>query len=98
VRVSYDGASDCDPSGTAHWTLDGIAQGELEDIDAGVGCRFDPNTAPGGVLGLLVLLGSWPRRKSAARPGPRASPGPAAVLPWRPCTTTRGRGEGAGCS
>lgn len=46
VAISYDGAFDCDDPGTATWSLDGQAQGEL----LGVECASTP-----GAVGWLAL-------------------------------------------
>ena len=59
VVVTYDGSTDCDPTSTVTWTLDGTAQGELD----GVTC----NTAAGGggalAVGVFSLLLAVRRRR-----------------------------------
>jgi len=57
VRIDYDGATDCDPKGTARWSLDGVDQGELQGVGGELRCNPDSNgSAPTGT-GMLLGLG-----------------------------------------
>ena len=74
VRIDYDGATDCDPEGTARWSLDGVAQGELEGIAGNMGCEASEDGGEVPVSGaMLLLLGIRRRRR---RPADRRAPEP----------------------
>lgn len=65
--IIYDGLTDCDPSSTATWSLDGEDQGEMDAI----GCSTV--SAWPGVAGLgLAGLALWRRRRRRADRAPTA--------------------------
>ncbi len=67
VRIDYDGATDCDPKGTARWSLDGVDQGELEGVGGELRCNPDSNgSAPTGTGMLLGLVMLGRRRRTRA--------------------------------
>ncbi len=69
VVVDYDGATDCDPTGTARWSRDGVEQGEL-DVDGGLDCNPMPaKGSPPPVSGALLLLLGVGRRRVRRTPG-----------------------------
>ena len=57
VVITYDGASDCDPESTVTWTLNGAAQGELEDVACSTGAT------PASFMMLLGTLFLLRRRR-----------------------------------
>lgn len=64
VEVFYDGASDCDESSTATWSLDGVPQeGELTNVRCGVAGAGLPGSA--WPLGLVALAALALRRRRA---------------------------------
>lgn len=65
--ITYDGATDCDPTSTVTWTLDGADRGELE----GVACATGPGGSGLAMLLSAGLLGLWGlrRRTPPARRG-----------------------------
>ncbi len=73
VVITYDGASDCDPTSTARWSLNGTDQGELVDISCSVS-----RTAGGPALGFTILaLGAalLVRRRARATGSSTGTPG-----------------------
>jgi hypothetical protein len=60
--ITYDGASDCQPTSTVTWTLNGVSQGTV----AGIPC----SAAPAGVqtLALLVAAAALWRSRRSRRP------------------------------
>ena len=64
-RPWVDGpSSDCDPEGTARWSLNGEDQGELTGVDGDLGCEPSKDGGAVPVSGaMLLLLGARRRRR-----------------------------------
>ena len=100
VVVTYDGATDCDQTSAARWTLDGEDQGLLEGVTCSAG-GDGGGLAAGIALWALVLAISRPRRsRRAAGPGgrpagTRRSPGWPGSGPSRPRAAASSRAASA---
>jgi MYXO-CTERM domain-containing protein len=57
IRITYDGATDCDPESTVHWAYDGTDRGEISDVSCAAG------GSPGSALVLVFAVGAVVRRR-----------------------------------
>jgi MYXO-CTERM domain-containing protein len=57
IKITYDGATDCDPESTVHWAYDGTDRGEISDVSCSAG------GSPGSALVLVVAVGAVVRRR-----------------------------------